>query len=71
VGGWRAAAGPQLEDDDQEDCGLRHRSRCAAPPDRVSYGMIYHASATSLMTILRLECGDAPAGLDEHPEHGL
>jgi hypothetical protein len=23
------------------------------------------------VTILRLECGDAPAALDEHPEHGL
>ncbi len=36
--------------------------------------MIYHVLATSpydhyagIVTILRLDCGDAPAGLDEHP----
>ena len=40
--------------------------------DRVSYGMIYPVLATSLYDDPAAGlCGDAPAGLDDHPEHGL
>ena len=40
--------------------------------DRVSYGTICHVLATSLYDGPAAGvCGDAPAGLDEHPEHGL
>ncbi len=40
--------------------------------DRVSCGTICHVLATSLYDDPAAGvCGDAPAGLDEHPEHGL
>ena len=40
--------------------------------DRISYGTIGHVLATSLYDDPAAGlCGDAPAGLDEHPEHGL
>jgi hypothetical protein len=50
---------------------VRRLSRCPAPPDRVSYGMICHASATSLYDDPAAGLGGAPAGLEEHPEYGL
>jgi hypothetical protein len=50
---------------------VRRRSRCPALPDRVSCGMICHASATSLYDDPAAGPGGALAGLEEHPGHGL
>jgi hypothetical protein len=80
----RATAQAELEDAPPTEPTGRRQGRPGRLPycvtglgaplhrDRVSYDMIYHVLATSLYDDPAAGvCGDAPAGLDEHPEHGL
>src|SRR6202042_3417715 len=50
---------------------VRRLSWCPALPDRVGCGMICPASAISLYDDPAAGLGGVPAGLEEHPEHGL